>query len=125
NAKFKGKPGQEYTVFTLMGNLPISSTSASRAARRIINAMQLGETELILTPQAQLLAKAHGLAPGLMVEALALAGRAMPRPGKEPVREAKPGKDNETALTSSFLTSLGRDAAREYNQVAPAGGGAA
>jgi NAD(P)-dependent dehydrogenase (short-subunit alcohol dehydrogenase family) len=122
NALFKGNQRAEYTWFALGDTLPLTSMDAATAARRIVQATINGDAELTLTPQALLLARAHGLMPGLTTEILGLVNRALPkaatRDGAAATAESQPrlGRDSETALTRSFLTTLGRQAAATYNQ---------
>jgi short-subunit dehydrogenase len=115
NALFKGKHRAEYSWFSLGASLPVSSMSAEQAAERIVNAVRRRETELILTPQAQLLARTHGLFPGVTTNVLKLVDRALPEPGGIGTR-ARPGKESETVISESFLTTLGRRAAETLNQ---------
>ena len=116
NAFFKGRHTAEYTMFSIAGNLPITSISADAAARQVVAATRRGDAEIILTLQAQALARFNGLFPGLTTEILALANRVLPGPGGIGA-ERSLGKESETPVSSSFLTALGRQAAREYHQV--------
>jgi short-subunit dehydrogenase len=114
NAFFKGKHRAEHTWFTLSDSLPlVTSMSARRAARQIVNATRRGDAEIILTPQAQLAARFHGLFPGTTTEILGLMNRLLPDGvGSERVI----GKESETAASRSFLTALNQRAARDYHQ---------
>ena len=88
---------------------------AHRAARRIVDAAARGTAEIILTPQAKLLALAHGVAPGTTTDILGMANRVMPGTGSRD-RIDFTGKESETPVSRSFLTALGRSAGRELNQ---------
>ncbi len=115
NAVFKGDHRKEYSWFSLGASLPISAMNAHRAARRIVDAAARGVSEIILSPQAKLLALAHGIAPGTVTDILGLANRFMPGTGsRDPHRFT--GKESETAVSRSFLTALGRSAGRQLNQ---------
>ena len=114
NAEFKGKHSQEFTWFSLSGTNPMSSISVSRAAKQIVDATVTGRAELIISWQAELLARFHGLAPGLTTEILGLVNRTLPSAGESD--ERRKGKDSHNALTKSPLTALGEMAARRYNQ---------
>ncbi|QBD78686.1 SDR family NAD(P)-dependent oxidoreductase [Ktedonosporobacter rubrisoli] len=117
NALFKGKHKVEYTMFSLLDTLPFTSISARRAAYLIVRATCKGQTELIISWQALLLAAFHGLFPGLTVGILGKVAALLPRTsGSSDEEERKPGKESSSALSSSFLTTLGQQAAREYNQ---------
>jgi short-subunit dehydrogenase len=115
NAYFKGKNQDEFTWFSLGATLPLVAMNARRAARKIVAAIRRRQPELILTPQAKLVALAHGVFPGTTSDVLGIVNRLLPGPG-EPNRERSLGRQSETAVTRSFLTALGRKAAREFNQ---------
>ncbi|HWO94148.1 MAG TPA: SDR family oxidoreductase [Dehalococcoidia bacterium] len=117
NARFKGKHRWEYAWFSLLATLPLTSTDAQRAARRIVMATRLGETEVIVTPQAQLAARLHGAMPGLVVDIASAVGRLLPSTeGNDITKQPALGKESETPVSASFLTSLGRRAAERFNQ---------
>ena len=114
NAEFKGKHTQEFTWFSLAGNNPMTSISVARAAKQIVDATVRGRAELIISWQAELLARFHGLAPGLTTEILGLVNRTLPTAGESD--EKHKGKESHNAVTKSPLTALGQIAARRYNQ---------
>lgn len=114
NAEFKGKHSQEFTWFSLSGNNPLTSISVARAAKQIADATVTGRAELIISWQAELLTRFHGLAPGLTTEILGLVNRTLPSAGES--EEKRKGRDSHTALTKSPLTALGQIAAKRYNQ---------
>ena len=115
NASFKGQHHQEFGWFSLGASLPITSISAEAAARRIVTALRRGESEVILSWQANLLAWLHGLLPGLTVDALSLVNRLLPAPGGIHQQSAS-GYDSRSPLTESPLEDLGRRAATQLNQ---------
>lgn len=115
HALFKGNHRAEYAWFALADSLPLTSMSADRAARGILDACVHGDAEVILSVPARLMAALYGLAPNLVDEAFGLIARVLPRPeGGGAVRE---GKDAESALAPSILTALGDAAARRNNQM--------
>jgi NAD(P)-dependent dehydrogenase (short-subunit alcohol dehydrogenase family) len=115
NAFFKGQHRAEYTWFSLGATLPITSMSARRAARTIVDAVRRGRQDLVLTPQAKLLALFHGIFPGVTSGVLALVNRLLPGPGGEGPRNHT-GKESETPVSESFLTALGREPAEKLHQ---------
>jgi short-subunit dehydrogenase len=115
NAAFKGDHRKEYSWFSLSASLPFSSMDAHRAAKRIVDAAARGTAEIILTPQAKLLALAHGVAPGTVSDILGIANRVMPGTGNRE-QQSFTGKESETVVSRSFLTTLGRSAGRDLNQ---------
>jgi short-subunit dehydrogenase len=115
NALFKGDHHKEYAWFSLGATLPVVAMNAHRAARKIVDATARGAAELVLTPQAKLLALAHGIAPGVIADALGVSNRLMPGTGsRHPQRFT--GKESETPMTRSFVTAMGRKAGHELNQ---------
>ena len=116
NTSFKGNNEAEYSWFSLAATMPLVSMDARRAARAIVSAIQRGETEIILSPQAHALAAVHGVFPGWTSEALGLVNRLLPKPNGDAGRQSHLGRDSETAVSSSVLTGLGRRAARDLRQ---------
>jgi hypothetical protein len=91
--------------------------SADYAAREIVAAIKRGDAEVTLGLPAQLLARFHGLFPGLTSDIMALVIRLLPEPGGD--GERRLGRDSETAVTDSFPTTLGQRAAEEYQPDEP------
>ena len=116
NAFFKGQHREEYALFILSDSTPLTAMSARRAARRIVTACQRGESEVILSIQAKIAAKFHGVFPGVSSELYGLINQALPGPGGIGEDRAR-GRDSESAVSQSFLTALTRKAAVENNEV--------
>lgn len=114
NAFFKGQWQKEYTLFGIMATSPLTAIQAARAARQIVQATRRGETEIILTIQAQLLARFHGLLPGLTTDILALIDRLLPEASATETSR-RSGYASQTRL-SRVLTGLGKGAAQKYHQ---------
>ena len=123
NAMFKGRKLFEFGWFSLGASLPLISTDADRAARRIVRATLNDEPELILTPLANFGARVHGTAPGLTTLLLSLVGRLMPSK-QEPWTAATPGRDvmPEVPALSPAL-ALGKQAALEIQPSGSVDGG--
>jgi len=116
NTTVKGEKHQaEYTWFTLLDALPLTSISARRAARQIVEAARRGQSHLVISVQAQLLARFHGLFPGLTGGILGLVNRFLPS-GEGAGTASHIGKESETPITQSFLTALGQRAVHTYNE---------
>lgn len=115
NAYFKGKHNSEFTWFAAGSTSPVSSTSARHAARTVVSAVRRGAAEVIITPQAKLVALAHGVAPGLTSDVLGVVNRALPGSGGVG-QERRTGNESETQVTRSVFFELGRRAARDLNQ---------
>jgi NAD(P)-dependent dehydrogenase (short-subunit alcohol dehydrogenase family) len=104
NAMFKGDHEKEFAIFSIANASPLLSTSAERAARRIIDACRYGKPEIFITPQAHLLHLANSLFPGLVAESFALVNRVLPgaREGQGDI--LKRGWESRSRLSPSILT---------------------
>ena len=114
NAVFKGAEKGEAAWFSASASIPGISMSARRAARQIIAAIEQGRAERILSTQANLLARFHGLFPETTVAILGLVNRLLPS-GSEGVETGAESAILERPWMRA-LTKLGRDAAAEYLQ---------
>ncbi len=115
NSYAKGSNRLEFTLFSLLATLPMSSLDARAAARQIVAATRRGDAEIVLGWQAQLLARLHGVLPGTTADVLSLVNRLLPS-AQGPQASAVLGRDSETPVTQSFVTELGRRAAADLNQ---------
>lgn len=116
NAFFKGKHHAEYTWFSMADSLPLLSTSAKKAAQQIVRATKKGKVELTLTFPAKLLTLLHGLFPTMTIKILGITDRLLPRSGQVDGLDRSTGRESETPLSQSFLTTLGQKAAQKYNE---------
>ncbi|MFN7994848.1 MAG: SDR family oxidoreductase [Bryobacteraceae bacterium] len=121
NAVFKGAEEGEAVWFSAGASIPGISISAKRAARQIIEATVSGSPERILSTPANLLARFHGLFPGVTVDLLGLVNRLLPSGS----REVERGAESPALKTvwARALTTLGRRAAKQYLQPAAAASG--
>lgn len=113
NAFFKGDHEKEFTWFSLGSATPLTTISAGRAARRIVEATRRGKAEVTLSVQAKLLRLAHDLFPGATSDLLALGNRLLPT-GED--AEEKRGMSLSTPAAPSPLTALMNRAARRNNE---------
>lgn len=116
NALIKGKHHAEYTWFSTADSLPLLSMSAKRAAQLIVRATRKQRVEIVLTFPAKLLALLHGLFPQLTIRLLTIVNRFLPAAGEAEGFDRKTGRESETTLSQSFLTTLGRRATQTYNE---------
>jgi len=116
NALFKGKHHAEYTWFSIADSLPLLTISAQKAAQQIVRATQKRTAEVTLSLPAKVLAVAHGLFPQLTLKALRLTNRFLPGADDATGLGKRTGRENQTPLSQSFLTSLGQRAAHSYNE---------
>jgi short-subunit dehydrogenase len=118
NAYFKGKQEREYAWFSVSASSPLVAMGAERAARQIVRAVKRGEAERVLSLPATLMARFHGLFPGLTADLLGLADRLLPS-GEGGASELSRGREVHERAHSKVLTALtglGLSAAGRYNQ---------
>ena len=115
HALFRGQHRAEYAWFATSDALPFASMSADRAAKAIIDALVHGDAEVVLSVPARIVAMLYGVAPNLVDEAFGLIARLMPASNQD--RTMLEGKDAESALAPSVLTTLGDEAARHNNEL--------
>ena len=115
-ALYKGDQEAESRWFSLGASLPGISMNANRAACQIVTAVKRGDAEKVLTTPANLLAKAHAIAPGITRELLGLAGTLILPRGTG--RRSRPGWriKNLSSPKMRAMLMLGRMAARRFNQ---------
>lgn len=122
NAAVKGRHSAEYAWFSVAASLPVLTTSAERAARRIVDALKHGDAELVMPGLAWLQVKLHALFPGLASDVVSLFDRALPAApaeGGETVRRT--GAESESRWSPSVLTTLSDRAAARNNEIGSAG----
>ena len=78
NAVFRGDARKEYVWFSVSSSSPLTSTKATRAARRIVRAVERGEGLVTLTWQAKLATRIKGLAPATVAGMLTFVNRLLP-----------------------------------------------
>ncbi|MDG3006066.1 SDR family NAD(P)-dependent oxidoreductase [Paludisphaera mucosa] len=116
-ATFKGQHQKEFAWFAIGDSIPGLSMSAESAARKIVDAARHGDAEAILSLPAHLMAKAHGLFPGLFADAMGLMNRfVFPAPGGIGKRKVE-GKDSRSALAPAWATILSDRAAFRNNEL--------
>ncbi len=113
NATFKGKNKSEFAWFSVGNASPLASVSAESAAAQIIKAVKNGDAELIISIQAEILAKMNALFPELTADILGIANRLLPSAGGIGEKRAS-GLESASSAAPSFLTAK-IDAASEAN----------
>src|SRR5829696_7003549 len=116
NATFKGQHRAEYAWFAISDSLPVTSIKAERAAAQIIDACRRGDAEVSLTLLAQAAVKFRALFPEVTADILAVVNRLLPGPGGIGRARVK-GKESESSLAPSVLTTLTESAARRNNEL--------
>lgn len=119
NATFKGDTEAESTWFALGATLPGVSMDAERAARQIVRAAKRGDAEVILSAPAWLLARLHGLFPGLTADLLRLVNQLVLPTAEGDSQNAVRGHEalsRDRSAVLRTLTRLGRAAADRFGQ---------
>jgi short-subunit dehydrogenase len=124
NATFRGRHRAEYAWFSVADSLPGITTDVEEAARRVLDGVRRGDAEVRFPLVTRLAVIAAATAPNLTASVLGVAGRLLPGPPAER-RGRRPGRESQSAASPSWLTRLGDDAARRYNQIAPSEGASA
>ena len=78
HATFKGNRNAEFTWFALSDTVPVISTSADYAARKLWDAVLHGDPEAVIGWNARLAVVFHNLFPELTVEMMGLVNRLLP-----------------------------------------------
>jgi NAD(P)-dependent dehydrogenase (short-subunit alcohol dehydrogenase family) len=118
NAFFKGEQERAFAWFAPSASLPGISMDAERAARQIVLATRRGEAERILSVPANVLAKFHGLFPGLTADIFGVVNRFLPGPNGHGTAAAR-GMEIQERLDSPVLsrvTGWGLSAAERFHQ---------
>ena len=113
NATFKGQNELEYAWFSVGNASPLSSVSAESAAKQIVKAAQNGDAELIISIQAEILAKMNALLPELTADILGLVNRLLPSAGGIGEKRASGLESNSNAAPKILTANI--DAASAAN----------
>ncbi len=128
-ALFTGDQAAEFAWFGPAASLPLLSTDAERAARRMVDGVLAGRPTVVVTPLASVGLRVHGLMPATTVRVMGLVSRLLPgAPGRPTDSDAVEGRRTASAVGSPVvraLTTLGRRAASRFNQDGPGPSGPA
>lgn len=114
NALFTGDAAREYRWFSLAAGLPIISTSARSAARKIVRAAVSGKSEIAITPQAILASRLGNICPTATARAMELMNLALPRPASGETGNRRGAEVRSMEIKPALV--LAQAAARRYNQ---------
>lgn len=123
HATFKGDSEKEYAWFGAGATSPMPLTiDAARAARRIVRAIENGDSEVVLTPAAAIALKANALSPSLFALVMKFAARMLPRAPALPLQAARrrEGLELERSSPSPWVALVrrrGSDIARKNHQL--------
>jgi short-subunit dehydrogenase len=115
NALFKGQNQKEYAAFKISDSIPLLTMSSENAARQVIEACRNGQAERLLSLPAKVGVAIQGVAPNLLAEVVSIVARLLPAAGGIG-EERRMGKNSESALSESVLTTLTDKAAERNNE---------
>ena len=124
HAQFVGDATKDYAWFAPGASLPLLSVSAERAARRIVDGVLAGRSQVELTPLTWVGRRVHGLFPGPTSRLLGLVARVLPHgrqqgPSLSGRTESVEGGEAREALDSRLVDGvsvLGDRAAARLNE---------
>jgi short-subunit dehydrogenase len=116
-AQFKGAHASEFGWFALASATPLTSMSANRAARQIVNACQRGTPHVVLSIQAKLLHLGNALMPNLSARITAVACRVLPRARTD--SSAVKGGAVQKEFPLMRMTALADRASQKNNELSP------
>ncbi|WP_437918776.1 SDR family NAD(P)-dependent oxidoreductase [Sphingobacterium sp. LRF_L2] len=114
NIFLKGQHKLEYAWFKIVDSLPFLSQSVAHAAKQIVDGVESGKSEIVLTHTAKLALALQAFCPDLLGSALNLANRLLPRSQDTTVKK---GYESESPLSRNLLSLSSDNAARKYNQI--------
>lgn len=115
NATFKGRAAaKEYEWFSVADSLPIITMSAERAAKKILDAARVGQSEVVLTWYAKLATWFHAVFPGFTSATLWFFNHLLPT--NEDARYSFLGKATGALHAHPWLTKLNERAALRNNE---------
>jgi short-subunit dehydrogenase len=115
NIDVKGDHEKEYAMFKIVGSSPLLSQDADTAARNIVNAMEHGESEAILSLSGKLASIVKGVAPGWVGTMMTIVNNFLPKPTSS--TNTKKGYEVESSLSSGRIARYSDRAALKNNEV--------
>jgi NAD(P)-dependent dehydrogenase (short-subunit alcohol dehydrogenase family) len=117
NARFKGRHREEFAWFAIADSLPILSIDGERAAAQIVDAMQHGDAELVISWPARLAVAAAGTIPNIVARMMSATNRALPSATGKAGDRSRSGWQSTSRWAPSTLTRLTERSAAANNQV--------
>jgi NAD(P)-dependent dehydrogenase (short-subunit alcohol dehydrogenase family) len=116
NITVKGDHEAEYAWFKLSDSSPLLSQDVETAAKKIIRALEYGDSESILALTAKVATVAKGIVPGWVSAILSLADKFLPE-NKEGGSVAKKGYEAESPKSRGRVAALTDKAALQNNEM--------
>lgn len=116
NAVMKGKYRHEYAWFSISSSLPILSTSAERAAAKIIDGCRRGRSRILIGAHTRAALLLNEIAPDATAKMASIINRLLP--GRDSgTGEPKMGYESHSKWSPSWLTQLTDRAAWKNNEI--------
>lgn len=119
HATFKGQVKKEYAWFSIIDSLPILTTDAEKAARKIVQAARIGQAELRIGFSTKLATIIQAHFPELFSDAISLANYLLPGATDDSEKKVK-GAEAHSFASPSPLTILTQKAAARNNETGSA-----
>lgn len=110
-ATYKGRHEEEFAWFATSGTLPLMSSSALHAARRIVRAVRSGEPMVVIGWSSHLLRAFDGLMPGATSDMISMVDRYILPGSSGGSDQPRTGEESSEEMESSPLLSRIRRAA--------------
>jgi short-subunit dehydrogenase len=110
----KGQFEKEFAGFSTTSVMPVITVSAEYAAKRILRAIKAGESEVIISLPAKIIAFLQFFFPGIVTNLFALINRLLPYPTDSYASET--GSDVHSEFTPAFAKSRMEKYEKMYNQ---------
>jgi len=116
NAVIKGDHEKEYAWFKHAGANPVFSQDPDKTARRVIQAIEYGESEVTLSLTGKVANLVKGFAPGWVNFMMGIANRLLPE-AVTGNNSALKGREAESALSQGPISNLSDRAAARNNEL--------
>ncbi|RAU81753.1 SDR family NAD(P)-dependent oxidoreductase [Pontibacter arcticus] len=116
HAIVKGQHKIEYTLFKLMDSSPLTSMSAEKTAKQILNAFRHGDAQVTTTFPAKMAERLHAHSPQLMADIFGFVNQLLPGEGGIGKNRAT-GFESETSLSKSWLANNANKATVKNNEL--------
>ncbi|HEY0651675.1 MAG TPA: SDR family NAD(P)-dependent oxidoreductase [Chryseosolibacter sp.] len=115
NIDVKGDHEKEYAMFKIAGSSPLLSMDADSAGAAIVNAMERGESETVLSLSGKFASIVKGIAPGWVGTMMTMANNFLPKPTS--TMQTKKGYEAESALSQGPTANYSDRAAVKNNEL--------
>jgi NAD(P)-dependent dehydrogenase (short-subunit alcohol dehydrogenase family) len=115
HATVKGKHKLEYAWFKISDSSPLLSQSTETAAQKIVEAVEYGKSEVVLSGIGKAATYLQAFAPGFVTSMMTFINRLLPNAGKSGM-ESKTGFESESFISRN-LAKGSNVAALENNQI--------